>query len=119
MEAQAAELNVPERCIRNERLFKKPPHRVDSSVGKDNAKRKRASQKVCSKCGRQHSHKHCTAFGKLCYSCNKMNHFAKCCISQTEKPQVHVGEKEFFVDMVESRKPNDRLDFASANFSRE
>ena len=41
------------------------------------------SAENCSKCGEQHPPRKCKAYGKECFKCKKMNHFAKCCYSKT------------------------------------
>ena len=41
------------------------------------------SAENCSKCGEQHPPRKCKAYGKECFKCKKMNHFAKCCNSKT------------------------------------
>ena len=41
------------------------------------------SAENCSKCGEQHHPRNCKAYGKECFKCKKMNHFAECCNSKT------------------------------------
>ena len=41
------------------------------------------SAENCSKCGEQHPPRRCKAYGKECFKCKKINHFAKCCNSKT------------------------------------
>lgn len=43
-------------------------------------------QKTCSKCGSKHEPRRCRAFGKKCYKCNQIGHFAEFCRKGDSKP---------------------------------
>ena len=34
---------------------------------------------LCKKCNTQHGARNCPAFGKMCFKCNGLNHYAECC----------------------------------------
>ena len=42
----------------------------------------------CRKCGEKHPPRKCQAYGRECFQCKKMNHFAKCCTSKTVKANL-------------------------------
>jgi len=39
----------------------------------------------CTRCGRTHSRRNCPAYQKICSKCGKLNHFAKMCITVSDK----------------------------------
>uniref|UniRef100_A0A3B4HBD3 Reverse transcriptase/retrotransposon-derived protein RNase H-like domain-containing protein n=1 Tax=Pundamilia nyererei TaxID=303518 RepID=A0A3B4HBD3_9CICH len=52
-------------------------------------------EKTCGRCGMQHPPKKCPAYGKRCNTCNKNNHYARCCKAQTLKQSaVHTVDEE-------------------------
>ncbi len=42
----------------------------------------------------QHIPRSCPAYGKICNSCGKNNHFAKCCKADVAKKKVHTVEEQ-------------------------
>ncbi|XP_046858591.1 uncharacterized protein K02A2.6-like [Xenia sp. Carnegie-2017] len=62
----------------------------------------------CRNCGGKHLPKQCPAFGKICHKCHKKNHFARVCLTSTQKSQrtVHeVSDEELFIGAVNAIKP--------------
>ena len=54
---------------------------------------RKKSGKSCSKCGTFHPVRQCPAYGKICHSCNKPNHFKTVCKSKNnveQKPRQHI-----------------------------
>lgn len=48
--------------------------------------------KNCTRCGRDHARNACSAYGKECLKCKKMNHFAHMCKSKINTIDVDVSE---------------------------
>ena len=66
-----------------------------------NYKNRQARQKTekgteikCNKCGGSHAPRSCPAYGKTCNNCNKMNHYARCCMAGDTKRKVHTVDEE-------------------------
>ena len=59
------------------------PRRWDGNPALDSADRRlqtpSAEARPCSKCSLIHRYRSCPAFGKQCFGCLKLNHFAHCC----------------------------------------
>ena len=81
---------------------------------------KKTTGPACQNCGRNHPPRRCSAYGKTCNACNKLNHFAKCCRSKpaTQKKINMVDEAEtqdhpdsdsssenFFIGTVDTKAP--------------
>ena len=74
---------------------------------RESAKPKAVSTFDCGKCGTNHGPKECPAYGKICLSCKKLNHFAKKCqLKQNAQPasrnkkklhELEVDEDDLFV----------------------
>lgn len=70
--------------------------RTDRQKGKLKANTEQ-NESSCSRCGFKHGTKKCPAIGQTCKACNKKNHFAKMCRSQSQQHQqrknVHAVEQ--------------------------
>ena len=68
-------------------------------------KTEKGTEIKCNKCGGSHAPRSCPAYGKTCNNCNKMNHYARCCMAGDTKRKVHTVDeepKELFVDVVQA-----------------
>lgn len=78
-------------------------HKIRTVKAKDNRDKGKIDadeQKAnCSRCGFKHEVKKCPAYGKTCNSCNKKNHFAKMCKSQSTRKMHTVEQDESSTDM--------------------
>ena len=57
---------------------------------------KRIESTKCGRCGRQHPHKMCPAWGKTCLKCSRKHHFAEICRSKSVKDLVQGSERDIF-----------------------
>jgi hypothetical protein len=79
-----------------------------------NGKTERPNVLACRNCGRNHEARKCPAYGKESYKCQKKNHFAKMCRSESKQgqaPNKRVREitadsnDDFVIDAVLSTLP--------------
>ena len=78
----------------------------------------------CRNCGGQHAKKKCPAFGKKCSYCQKLNHWAKVCLTKKDfrSKAIHTVDEDdddddipIFIDAI--TKGNDSPDTAYANIA--
>jgi len=70
----------------------------------------RQSQKRnCGKCGRQHEREKCPAYGKTCFKCQKLNHYASCCKSKEDAQVVDADSDRDSVLHIEVEKVGKKL----------
>ncbi len=67
---------------------------------KQRQQRMKTPKSKCSRCGGTHIPQSCPAYGKICNSCGKNNHFAKC--ERKKYIQLKSSQMKFFVDSVQT-----------------
>ena len=80
---------------------------------KENMRAGTAGMNVCQFCGYSHKRGRCPAYGKICNSCHKQNHFSKVCKATTK--EVHTvdngsvsNEQPFFTSAIGSKQVTDK-----------
>ncbi|UYV78403.1 K02A2.6-like [Cordylochernes scorpioides] len=61
---------------------------------KPNVSEEHPKAKVCQNCGSRHPYGKCFAYGKICNSCKKPNHFAKMCRNRVHMLEERAEEEE-------------------------
>ncbi|UYV70964.1 K02A2.6-like, partial [Cordylochernes scorpioides] len=61
---------------------------------KPNVSEEHPNAKVCQNCGSRHPYGKCFAYGKICNSCKKPNHFAKMCRNRVHMLEERAEEEE-------------------------
>ncbi|UYV77037.1 K02A2.6-like [Cordylochernes scorpioides] len=61
---------------------------------KPNVSEEHPNAKVCQNCGSRHPYGKCFAYGKICNSCKKPNHFAKMCRNRVHMLEGRAEEEE-------------------------
>ena len=92
---------------KSKKQFTKPkPTYQKQSVQQSSSKTIRG----CRYCGKTHGKGQCSAYGKICSSCNKRNHFASVCLSSKQIKSVRVEnssdstdyeDNQFFIGSIE------------------
>jgi len=71
---------------------------IEELKGKYNSNKNVKTINNCKRCGRNHKINNCSAYGKKCNKCEKLNHFAKQCKSTKSESKINeIEEKEFFL----------------------
>ena len=91
-----------------------------TSLGKPNREKRKPRQTKntfkCKKCGQDHELKKCPAYGQICHKCQKRNHYAKMCLSNSKGSAKQVDEykldnsdtDEFFIGALGTNTRNEK-----------
>ena len=109
----------------------KYPLRPKSKYSKESRESQFPKLNSCKYCGKMHNKGQCPAYGKVCSSCGKSNHFAAVCLTAKRVNAVHVQNEsestesehnEFFIGSVkmysESNMSQSNIDTDSQKYCR-
>ena len=77
-------VKIPNSSVKVDAIVQKKNKHNSKFHGKHNGSKHRSQSKGggnCHNCGTSHPPKHCPAYGKVCYNCNKKGHFKPLCRS--------------------------------------
>jgi len=66
------------------------------------ANKKETGPTTCNRCGYKHAARQCPAYGKICSTCQKPNHFSKMCFQNKKKThKIHTVQEQEITDVSE------------------